>query len=200
MCDLLGSYIPMGNNIQFVFSQFIHYLKEGHWIILDEINLCSQSVIEGLNSILDYRQEIRVNNQIIKVNKNCRIFGTMNPTGVMGRKYLPKSFLDRFIHCSIVEYTKNDICKILRFKFGENFKFNENASLRHNIIINQMEIKKSNDSKKVISNLDLKGIYEYLDNDVFKINDIALSDVKLSNDLIIVQNQVNNLCEALNAC
>ncbi|ORD99878.1 MDN1 [Hepatospora eriocheir] len=198
MCDLLGSYIPMGNNIQFVFSQFINYLKEGHWIILDEINLCSQSVIEGLNSILDYRQEIRVNNQIIKVNKNCRIFGTMNPTGVMGRKYLPKSFLDRFIHCRIVEYTKNDICKILMFKFGENFKFNENASLRHNIIINQMEIKKSNDNEKVIfSGLDLKGIYEYLDNDVFKVNDIALSGVKLSNDLIIVQNQVNNLCEAL---
>lgn len=35
-------------------------MKEGAWIIFDEINLASQSVLEGLNGILDYRWEIYI--------------------------------------------------------------------------------------------------------------------------------------------
>lgn len=33
-------------------------LKQGHWILLDELNLASQSVLEGLNACLDHRGEI----------------------------------------------------------------------------------------------------------------------------------------------
>lgn len=31
---------------------------EGAWIIFDELNLASQNVLEGLNSILDHRGEV----------------------------------------------------------------------------------------------------------------------------------------------
>lgn len=33
-------------------------LKKGCWILLDELNLASQSVLEGLNACLDHRGEI----------------------------------------------------------------------------------------------------------------------------------------------
>ncbi len=33
-------------------------MKEGAWIIFDEMNLANQTVLEGLNGILDYRKEI----------------------------------------------------------------------------------------------------------------------------------------------
>ena len=43
-------------------------MKEGAWIIFDEINLANQTVLEGLNGVLDYRNEIYIPelNQVIK--------------------------------------------------------------------------------------------------------------------------------------
>jgi hypothetical protein len=35
-------------------------LMNGDWVILDELNLASQTVLEGLNSLLDHRSEVRV--------------------------------------------------------------------------------------------------------------------------------------------
>lgn len=33
-------------------------LKSGQWVLLDELNLASQSVLEGLNALLDHRAEV----------------------------------------------------------------------------------------------------------------------------------------------
>ena len=33
-------------------------LKAGLWVLLDELNLASQSVLEGLNALLDHRAEV----------------------------------------------------------------------------------------------------------------------------------------------
>ncbi len=33
-------------------------LKAGKWVLLDELNLASQSVLEGLNAVLDHREEV----------------------------------------------------------------------------------------------------------------------------------------------
>ena len=35
-------------------------LKNGHWILLDELNLAPQPVVEGINACLDHRGEIFV--------------------------------------------------------------------------------------------------------------------------------------------
>jgi AAA domain (dynein-related subfamily) len=35
-------------------------LRRGAWVLLDELNLASQSVLEGLNAVLDHREEVRV--------------------------------------------------------------------------------------------------------------------------------------------
>ena len=33
-------------------------MQEGHWVLLDELNLAPQSVLEGLNACLDHRGEV----------------------------------------------------------------------------------------------------------------------------------------------
>lgn len=33
-------------------------LRRGAWVLLDELNLASQSVLEGLNAVLDHREEV----------------------------------------------------------------------------------------------------------------------------------------------
>jgi midasin len=33
-------------------------IKEGHWFLIDEMNLASQSILEGLNAVLDHRKTV----------------------------------------------------------------------------------------------------------------------------------------------
>jgi AAA domain (dynein-related subfamily) len=35
-------------------------VRRGAWVLLDELNLASQSVLEGLNAVLDHREEVRI--------------------------------------------------------------------------------------------------------------------------------------------
>jgi midasin len=44
----------------FVEGTLVKALKQGDWVLLDEMNLASQSVLEGLNSVLDHRKEIYI--------------------------------------------------------------------------------------------------------------------------------------------
>lgn len=79
---------------------FLQALKAGHWIVLDEMNLASQSVLEGLNACLDHRGEVFVPELGMTFHiehRSTRIFACQNPQGQGGgRKGLPRSFLNRF--------------------------------------------------------------------------------------------------------
>ena len=64
-----------------------------------QINLASQSVLEGLNAVLDHRGEVFVPElgMSFKVTIGTKIFASQNPMSQGGgRKGLPKSFLNRF--------------------------------------------------------------------------------------------------------
>ncbi|KAJ8930712.1 hypothetical protein NQ314_016477 [Rhamnusium bicolor] len=60
--DLFGADLPVegGSGGQFSWRDgpLLQALKDGSWILLDELNLASQSVLEGLNACLDHRGEI----------------------------------------------------------------------------------------------------------------------------------------------
>jgi len=74
-------------------------MKEGAWLLLDELNMASQTVLEGLNSILDHRGNIYLPELDLTVEKKegFRIFASQNPMAMgSGRKGLPHSFLTRF--------------------------------------------------------------------------------------------------------
>lgn len=75
-------------------------MKKGYWIILDEINLASQSVLEGLNACFDHRSQVFIAElgRTFSVDKaRTKIFACQNPFAQGGgRKGLPKSFLNRF--------------------------------------------------------------------------------------------------------
>lgn len=120
MIDLIGSELPDENESNGSFSwrdgAFLTALKEGHWVILDELNLASQSVLEGLNACLDHRAALFVPelNKEFKCHPNFRIFGCQNPvSGGGGRKSLPKSFLNRFAKVYLDELTTNDFKNII---------------------------------------------------------------------------------------
>ena len=97
-------------------------MKAGHWILLDELNLATQSVLEGLNACLDHRAEIYIpelNKTFTISSQKTKIFATQNPPREGGeRKHLPKSFLNRFVKIHMTDYTLKDVRQVCEYRYG----------------------------------------------------------------------------------
>ncbi|XP_030636974.1 midasin [Chanos chanos] len=115
--DLFGTDLPVegGKGGEFAWRDgpLLAALKAGHWIVLDELNLASQSVLEGLNACFDHRGEIYIPELGMKFHvqhEKTKIFGCQNPfTQGGGRKGLPKSFLNRFTQVYVDQLTTEDM-------------------------------------------------------------------------------------------
>ncbi|CAM6097712.1 unnamed protein product [Calypogeia fissa] len=119
--DLFGSDMPVegGKSGEFSWSDgvFLQALKAGHWVLLDELNLASQSVLEGLNSCLDHRGEVFIPElgRVFKCPESFRVFACQNPISQGGgRKGLPKSFLNRFTKVYVDTLQEDDFLFIAR--------------------------------------------------------------------------------------
>lgn len=116
LIDLLGCDLPAGNKFHWCDGILLNAIKHGHWLILDELNLCPQQVIEGLNSLLDHRATVFIPeiNLEVKSAPGFRLFAAQNPVNQGGgRKGLPKSFLNRFTKIYMEELTSEDYLSIL---------------------------------------------------------------------------------------
>lgn len=95
------------------------------WILLDELNLAPQSVLEGLNAILDHRGEVYIPelNKTFKLDNQTRIFASQNPLRQGGgRKGLPQSFLNRFTKVYLRSLDAKDLCHIVYAKYTKYFE------------------------------------------------------------------------------
>ena len=119
--DLIGSDLPNSNGgFDWMDGVLLKALKNGDWVLLDELNLASQTVLEGLNSILDHRSSVYVPelNQTFQCPKDFRIFASQNPINQGGgRKGLPKSFLNRFTKVYVEQLTGEDFLQISKSIF-----------------------------------------------------------------------------------
>jgi len=90
-------------------------MKDGAWILLDELNLAGQSILEGLNALLDHRGEIFIPelNKCVTYKPGFRLFGAQNPIQEGGgRKGLPRSFLNRFVRVRMESFLFDDLVNI----------------------------------------------------------------------------------------
>ncbi|KAK1434225.1 hypothetical protein QVD17_11144 [Tagetes erecta] len=150
MMDLLGSDLPVESNegMQFAWSDgiLLQALKNGSWVLLDELNLAPQSVLEGLNAILDHRAEVFIPElgHTFKCPSSFRVFACQNPSSQGGgRKGLPKSFLNRFTKVYVDELEVEDhifICSslypsidgdLLSKLINFNKRLNEDTMINH---------------------------------------------------------------------
>ncbi|KAI6098131.1 midasin [Pisolithus sp. B1] len=125
LIDLFGSDLPAGSGApgEFVWkdAEFLRAMQEGHWVLLDEMNLAPQTVLEGLNAILDHRGTVFVPElgRTFVRHPSFRVFAAQNPLHQGGgRKGLPKSFLDRFTKVYVKELTPEDLLIICREQFS----------------------------------------------------------------------------------
>jgi midasin len=103
LMDLFGSDVPVEGGAAGTFAwrdaPFLKAMRNGDWVLLDEMNLASQSVLEGLNAVLDHRGEVYISelDQTFHKHQDFRVFAAQNPHHQGGgRKGLPASFVNRF--------------------------------------------------------------------------------------------------------
>lgn len=56
-------------------------IRSGAWVLLDELNLANQSVLEGLNAVLDHRAEVYIPElaATFRCAPGFRLFAAQNP-------------------------------------------------------------------------------------------------------------------------
>ena len=119
LADLFGSDIPLEGSEAGHFgwhqAPFLKAMQNGEWVLLDEMNLASQSVLEGLNACLDHRGQIYVSelDRTFFRHDNFVVFAAQNPRNQGGgRKGLPTSFVDRFTVVYIEDFRPDDLLLI----------------------------------------------------------------------------------------
>ncbi|XP_023288825.1 midasin [Orussus abietinus] len=122
--DLFGADLPLegGKGGEFAWKDgpFLRALRAGQWILLDELNLASQSVLEGLNACLDHRGEVYIPelNRTFSIEPGTKLFACQNPLRQGGdRRGLPRSFLNRFTQVFIDALTDIDLKFIATSQF-----------------------------------------------------------------------------------
>ncbi|KAL6308298.1 midasin [Sparassis latifolia] len=124
LVDLFGSDLPVegAEAGQFTWkdAEFLRALQQGHWVLLDEMNLAPQAVLEGLNAVLDHRGTVYIPElgRSFTRHPSFRIFAAQNPLHEGGgRKGLPKSFLNRFTKVYVQELNPQDLLLICQKLF-----------------------------------------------------------------------------------
>ena len=126
LMDLFGSDVPLEDADlgQFAWRDgaFLTAFQTGGWVLLDEMNLASQSVLEGLNACVDHRQEAYIAelDRTFDRHPEFVLFATQNPHHHGGgRKGLPASFLNRFTIVYADMFHDEDLCLIAQRKFPD---------------------------------------------------------------------------------
>ncbi|KAL7627174.1 AAA ATPase midasin [Parahypoxylon ruwenzoriense] len=124
LMDLFGTDVPIegaeAGNFAWRDAPFLRAMQNGEWVLLDEMNLASQSVLEGLNACLDHRGEVYISelDQVFKRHPDFRLFAAQNPHHQGGgRKGLPSSFVNRFIVVYADVFSEEDLLLIAQHNF-----------------------------------------------------------------------------------
>jgi len=155
--DLLGSDLPTSNDdngssdgpntskAAFAWRDgvFLQAMKNGDWVLLDELNLAPQSVLEGLNACFDHREEVFLPElgQTFRCPSSFRVFCAQNPMGEGGgRKGLPQSFLSRFSRVFVDTMSADDIFEIANEAFRNDLNSLKDYVMNMVQFINQLKI------------------------------------------------------------
>ena len=114
--EYLGTYVSGADGLYFQEGVLVRALREGHWIVLDELNLAPTDVLEALNRLLDDNRELLIpeTQEVVRPHKNFMLFATQNPPGLYGgRKILSRAFRNRFLELHFDDIPEDELETIL---------------------------------------------------------------------------------------
>ena len=125
--EYLGSYVTDASG-KLVFHEgvLVKAVRNGYWIVLDELNLAPSDVLEALNRLLDDNRELFVPElrETIPAHPDFLLFATQNPPTLYGgRKMLSRAFRNRFVEIHVDEIPEDELSTILdkRCKIPESY-------------------------------------------------------------------------------
>ncbi|HOU36235.1 MAG TPA: AAA family ATPase, partial [Candidatus Omnitrophota bacterium] len=120
--EFIGGRRPQADGtLKWVDGILIESMKNGYWLLLDEINLAEPQIIERINSLLDDDRNIILrehDGEKIVPHPNFRLFATMNPVEYAGRQALSPALMNRFRVKWIEELSERELLNLVRRKFG----------------------------------------------------------------------------------
>ncbi|KAE9393034.1 P-loop containing nucleoside triphosphate hydrolase protein, partial [Gymnopus androsaceus JB14] len=116
--EYLGSYVPHPDTGKLVFTDglLVRALRNGDWIVLDELNLAPTDFLEALNRLLDDNRELVIpeTGEVIRPHPHFMLFATQNPPGLYaGRKVLSRAFRNRFLEVHFEDVPEAELETIL---------------------------------------------------------------------------------------
>lgn len=115
--EYLGTYLTNSSgNLVFQEGMLVKAVRNGYWIVLDELNLAPSDVLEALNRLLDDNRELFVPElrETIQAHPNFMLFATQNPpTFYSGRKMLSRAFRNRFVEIHVDEIPEDELSTIV---------------------------------------------------------------------------------------
>ncbi|KAK5114749.1 hypothetical protein LTR85_010062 [Meristemomyces frigidus] len=115
--EYLGTYVSGADGrLEFQEGVLVKALREGHWIVLDELNLAPTDVLEALNRLLDDNRELLIpeTQETVRPHEDFMLFATQNPAGLYGgRKTLSRAFRNRFLELHFDDIPINELQEIL---------------------------------------------------------------------------------------
>ncbi|PBP16626.1 ATPase [Diplocarpon rosae] len=118
--EYLGTYVS-GSDGQLRFQEglLVQALRQGYWIVLDELNLAPTDVLEALNRLLDDNRELLIpeTQETVRPHENFMLFATQNPPGLYGgRKTLSRAFRNRFLELHFDDIPQDELQQILEYR------------------------------------------------------------------------------------
>ena len=117
--EYVGSYTADPTTGKLIFREgvLVDAMRQGHWLILDELNLAPSEVLEALNRLLDDNRELFIaeTQETVKAHPRFLLFATQNPPGghYGGRKMLSRAFRNRFVELHFDEIPAHELEIIL---------------------------------------------------------------------------------------
>ena len=104
--ELVGRYVPDdgegGSSWRWQEGLVLRAMREGHWLLLDEVNLAEPQILERLNPLLEREPSLVVTEHAgervggDELHPDFRVFATMNPAEYAGRSALSPAWRDRW--------------------------------------------------------------------------------------------------------
>ncbi|MBF0253098.1 MAG: AAA family ATPase [Candidatus Omnitrophica bacterium] len=96
--DLTERMVLINGETKWVPSVLVEAMKQGRWLILDEIDRAPRGVLSVLNNLLQFKEMTLPDGTRLKAHENFRVIALMNPpTGAYAGSELSSELEDRFL-------------------------------------------------------------------------------------------------------
>lgn len=116
--DKLRTQVKCALAFSFIEGSLIKALRNGYWVLLDEINLANAETLQCLSGLLEGSSESlplleRGDEEPVKRHPDFMIFACMNPATDVGKKNLPVGLRNRFTEFYVDELVQKPDLRLL---------------------------------------------------------------------------------------